>query len=76
MFEVKNDRLRKYREVYEKMKAKFQEVVLQKIPRDENKKADELVRMASVITQWVDEDIVTRVELVAQVDQIPALDPN
>lgn len=32
--------------------------------------------MASAITQWVDEDIVTRVELVAQADQILTLEPN
>lgn len=73
--EIKNDRLCKYTKTYEKLKTEFQEVVLQKVPWEENKKADELTQMASAITQWV-EDIVTRVKLVAQVIQILALNPN
>lgn len=42
MYEVKYNQLCKYIEAYEKIKAEFQEVVLQKIPHKENRKADEL----------------------------------
>lgn len=50
------------------MKVEFEEVVPQKIPREENKKVDGLARITSVITQRVDKDVVTRIKLVAQVD--------
>lgn len=50
-YEVKNDWLRKYIEAYEKIKVEFQEIVLQKILKEENKKADELTLMTSAITQ-------------------------
>lgn len=69
-YEVKNDWLRRYIEAYENLKIEFQEVILQKVPRVKNKKADELAQMARVITHWVEEDVVTWVELIAQVDQI------
>lgn len=72
IYEVKNDRLHKYAKSYEKMKAEFQKVVLQKIPREENKKTDELARMASPITQWEKEDIIIRFELISQINQIPS----
>lgn len=39
-------------------------------------KANELVQMTSAITHQVEEDVVTHVELIAQVDQILTLDPN
>lgn len=39
----------------------------------ENKRADELAKMASGITQWVKEDVISQVELVAQIDQTLAL---
>lgn len=42
MYKVKNDWLRKYTKTYERMKAKFQEMVLQEIPREENKKVNKL----------------------------------
>lgn len=45
------------------------------MPREENWKADELARMANKITQWDEEDIVNQVELIAQADQIPTLNP-
>lgn len=35
-FEINNGWLRRYAKIYEETKAKFQEVVLQKIPRAEN----------------------------------------
>lgn len=37
-YEVKNDRLHKYVEAYEKIKAEFQEVILQKVLREEIRK--------------------------------------
>lgn len=46
------------------------------MPREKNKKFDELAQMVSAITHWVEEDIVTRVKLIAQVNQILAPNPN
>ncbi|XP_074556553.1 uncharacterized protein LOC141812460 [Curcuma longa] len=71
-YEVKNDRLRRYAEAFAKMKAEFKEVLLQKIPRAENVKADELARMASSMTEWVEEGPLVQVALMAQIDQAPS----
>lgn len=52
------------------MKVEFQDV-LQKIPSEENKKVDELAQMASALPNWVEEDTVVRVKLIAKIDQPP-----
>lgn len=69
MWKMINDRLCKYIEAYERMKAKFQEVILQNIPREENKKADELARMTNAFTHWVEEGMVVRVKLTTQINR-------
>lgn len=43
IYEIKNDWLHKYTQAYEKLKIEFQEVILQKVPREENRKGNELV---------------------------------
>ncbi|XP_074562424.1 uncharacterized protein LOC141818926 [Curcuma longa] len=50
-YEVRNDRLRRYAETFTKLKADFKEVSLLKIPRNENAKADELVRLTSSMVE-------------------------
>ncbi|XP_074562949.1 uncharacterized protein LOC141819599 [Curcuma longa] len=67
-FEIKNDRLKKYAEAVNRMKANFTEVTLCKIPRSENNKADELAKMASSVTEWTEEEPLSHVALIAQVD--------
>ncbi|XP_074556255.1 uncharacterized protein LOC141812107 [Curcuma longa] len=68
-YEIKNDRLRRYVAAFIKWKVEFQEVCLQKIPPAENCKADELAQMASSVTEWADEEPITQVALVVQIDQ-------
>ncbi|XP_074556805.1 uncharacterized protein LOC141812691 [Curcuma longa] len=66
--EVKNDRLRKYVEGFSKLKQEFQVVILQKIPRSENSKADELAKIASSLTEWMDETAAAPIAEVAQIN--------
>lgn len=63
---MKNDRLRKYTKVYERLKVEFQEVVLMKMPRKKNRKVDELAQMVSAFAYWVEEDMMIGIELIAQ----------
>lgn len=58
------------------MKAKFQDVILQKIPQEENRKANELARMANAYAHWVEEDTVAHIELIAQINQPLILELN
>ncbi|XP_074586639.1 uncharacterized protein LOC141841992 [Curcuma longa] len=70
-FEVKNDRLRRYAEAFTKLKEEFTKVSLQKIPRADNSKADELAKMASSLTEWgggADQPIM-KIALIAQIDE-------
>ncbi|XP_074560459.1 uncharacterized protein LOC141816607 [Curcuma longa] len=68
-YEVRNDRLCRYAEAFMKLKAEFKEVSVQKIPQTENSKADELARLASVVTEWTDEGPITQIAFIAQIDQ-------
>ncbi|XP_074576213.1 uncharacterized protein LOC141832648 [Curcuma longa] len=68
-YEVRNDRLRRYAEAFVKLKAEFKEVSLQKIPRTENTKADELTRLATSVTEWTNEEPITQIAFIAQIDQ-------
>lgn len=49
-YETKNDRLYRYTQAYVKLKIEFREVVLQKVPREENRKVDELAWMTSTLS--------------------------
>lgn len=64
-YEVINNWLCRYIKAYERMKIEFQEMILQKVPREENKKVNELARMTGALTNLVEEDMVVRVELIA-----------
>ncbi|XP_074556260.1 uncharacterized protein LOC141812118 [Curcuma longa] len=70
-FEIRNDRLKRYAEAVENLKAQFQEVTLQKIPRADNHKADELAKLASALTTWETIDPMVQEQLIAQIDQAP-----
>lgn len=72
-YKIKNDWHKRYAEAYEKARASFQKVALKEAFREEYKKANVLIRMASAL-QWNDERVVVKVELVAYIDQ--PLDPN
>ncbi|XP_042418192.1 uncharacterized protein K02A2.6-like [Zingiber officinale] len=67
-FIINCDKLQVYREAYEKMKEEFAEVTVTKIPRAENEKADELVKMASSLTTWVLDRSTAQTFLIAQID--------
>ncbi|XP_042413219.1 uncharacterized protein LOC122002198 [Zingiber officinale] len=67
-FMINCDKLQMYREAYEKMKAKFIEVTVTKIPRSENEQADELAKMASSLTTWVLDRSTAQTFLIAQID--------
>ncbi|XP_042460567.1 uncharacterized protein LOC122044091 [Zingiber officinale] len=64
-FGINNDWLQIYQEAYEKMKSEFKEVVISKIPRSENGKADELAKMASSLTTWVLDRSIAQTFLIA-----------
>ncbi|XP_074557021.1 uncharacterized protein LOC141812998 [Curcuma longa] len=64
-FKVKNDRLRRYAEAFTKLKAEFTEVNLQKIPRADNSKVDELAIIASSLTEWVAEESIMQFAFIA-----------
>lgn len=68
--EIKNDRLRKYTEAYEKLKIEFQEIMLQKVSQDENEKVDELARMTSILSSRMIKDLIIHIELVTQIDRV------
>ncbi|XP_074577531.1 uncharacterized protein LOC141833939 [Curcuma longa] len=72
-YEIKNERLRRYAEVFAKLKTEFEEVTLSKIPRGENSKADELAKLASSVTEWTEEKPITQVAWIAQIDQPPRM---
>ncbi|XP_042410202.1 14.7 kDa ribonuclease H-like protein [Zingiber officinale] len=72
-FEISNTQLKLYAEAFEKLKASFQEVVIQKIPRAENQAADELAKLASSLSPIVITQPIKQVSFVAHVDQIEGL---
>ncbi|XP_074556031.1 uncharacterized protein LOC141811858 [Curcuma longa] len=75
-YEIHSDRLRRYAEAFTKMRTEFAEVTIQKIPRTENSKADELARLASSLSEWYSKEPGPQVSFVAQIepdDQTPAL---
>ncbi|XP_042451993.1 uncharacterized protein LOC122036661 [Zingiber officinale] len=72
-FESNNLRLRLYAEAFEKLKANFREVVIQKIPRAENQAADELEKLASSISSVVVQQSIEQVSLVAHIDRMEGL---
>lgn len=43
----------KYVEAFERIKAHFQEVQIHQIPREENRRADELAQLASSLIEWI-----------------------
>ncbi|XP_074562805.1 uncharacterized protein LOC141819389, partial [Curcuma longa] len=57
-FEIRNDRLKRYAEAVEGLKTQFQEVTLQKIPRADNHRADELAKLASALTTGGNPDLI------------------
>ncbi|XP_042465843.1 uncharacterized protein LOC122048323 [Zingiber officinale] len=67
-FAINCDKLKMYREAYEKMKVEFAEVSVIKIPRSENERADELAKMASSLTTWVLDRSTAQTFLIAQID--------
>ncbi|XP_074556483.1 uncharacterized protein LOC141812342 [Curcuma longa] len=77
-YEIKNDRLRRYAEAFAKLKMEFKEVKLNKIPRGENSKADELARAwRAQLLEWTEEKPITQVAWIAQIDQPPkTIDPD
>ncbi|XP_042396570.1 uncharacterized protein LOC121986684 [Zingiber officinale] len=72
-FEINNARLKLYAEAFEKLKANFYEVVIQKIPRAENQTADELAKLASAISPIVIQQPIEQVSLVAHIDRMESL---
>ncbi|XP_042425784.1 uncharacterized protein LOC122013594 [Zingiber officinale] len=67
-FEISSTRLRLYAEIFEKLKANFQEVVIHKIPRSENQVVDELAKLASSLSTIVVGQPIEQVSLVAHID--------
>ncbi|XP_074576658.1 uncharacterized protein LOC141833171 [Curcuma longa] len=51
-FETCNDKLQRYAEAFNRLKTSFQDVTIQKIPRADNQKVDEMTRLASSLTSW------------------------
>ncbi|XP_042410237.1 uncharacterized protein LOC121999652 [Zingiber officinale] len=72
-FEISNTRLKLYAEVFEKLKANFQEFVIQKISRAENQAADELPKLASSLSPIVITQPIEHVSLVVRIDQMEGL---
>ncbi|KAG6472848.1 hypothetical protein ZIOFF_070326 [Zingiber officinale] len=72
-FEINSARLKLYAEAFEKLKANFREVIVQKIPRAENQAADELAKLASSITPSAIQQPIEQVLLVAHVDRMEGL---
>ncbi|KAG6478322.1 hypothetical protein ZIOFF_061758 [Zingiber officinale] len=72
-FEINSGRLKLYAEAFEKLKANFREVIVQKIPRAENQAADELAKLVSSITPIVIQQPIEQVLLVAHVDRMEGL---
>ncbi|XP_042404964.1 uncharacterized protein LOC121995243 [Zingiber officinale] len=72
-FEINNARLKLYTEAFEKLKANFSDVVIQKIPRAENQAADELAKLASSISPIVIQQSIEQVSLVARIDRMEGL---
>ncbi|XP_074580899.1 uncharacterized protein LOC141837384 [Curcuma longa] len=68
-FEIRNDRLKRYAEAVECLKTQFQEVTLQKIPRADNYRADELAKLASALTTGGNPDLIKQEQVIAQIDQ-------
>ncbi|XP_074560279.1 uncharacterized protein LOC141816393 [Curcuma longa] len=71
-FEIHNNRLKRYAEAVESLKKQFQEVILHKIPRADNYKADELARLASALTTGGNPDLIRQEQTIAQIDQPPS----
>ncbi|XP_042460188.1 uncharacterized protein LOC122043646 [Zingiber officinale] len=69
MFEINNAQLKLYAEAFEKLKANFKEVVIQKIPRSENQTADELARLVNSLSSLTIEHPIEQVSLVAHIDK-------
>ncbi|XP_042410200.1 uncharacterized protein LOC121999607 [Zingiber officinale] len=72
-FEISSVRLKLYVEAFEKLKASFREVLIQKIPRVENHVADELAKLASSISLLVIQQLIEQVSLVAHIDRMEGL---
>ncbi|XP_042388060.1 uncharacterized protein LOC121980163 [Zingiber officinale] len=72
-FEINNTRLKLYADAFEKLKANFEEVVIQKAPRTENHMADELAKLASSISLIVIQQPIEHVSLVAHIDRMEGL---
>ncbi|XP_042387010.1 uncharacterized protein LOC121978780 [Zingiber officinale] len=72
-FEINNVRLKLYAGAFEKLKASFREVLIQKIPQAENQSADELAKLASSISPIVIQQSIEQVSLVAHIDRMEGL---
>ncbi|XP_042437031.1 uncharacterized protein LOC122022992 [Zingiber officinale] len=72
-FEITSVRLKLYAEAFEKLKASFREVLIQKIPRAENQVADELAKLASLISPIAIQQPIKQVSLVAHIDWMEGL---
>ncbi|XP_074590619.1 uncharacterized protein LOC141846475 [Curcuma longa] len=73
-FEIRNERLKRYAEAVGKLKAEFQEVVVQKVPRADNQRADYLAKLASSLSTWEVEGPTVRELLISQIDQVAHAD--
>ncbi|XP_074570542.1 uncharacterized protein LOC141827199 [Curcuma longa] len=60
----------------EKLKSEFQEVTLQKIPRTDNQRADDLAKLASSLATWELEEPTVQELLIAQIDQVARPDES
>ncbi|XP_042410061.1 uncharacterized protein LOC121999443 [Zingiber officinale] len=69
-FEINNDRLKLYAEAFDKLRASFQEVNIQKIPRLENQVADELEKLASAVIPWNLDKPVEQTILVSCIEKV------
>lgn len=70
-FEIDNEQLKRYAEAMDKLKAEFQEVILQKILWIDNQKVNELSKLASALATWDIEEPAIQEQLIAQVNQTP-----
>ncbi|XP_042400229.1 uncharacterized protein LOC121990029 [Zingiber officinale] len=72
-FEISNVGLKLYAGAFEKLKVSFQAVLVQKIPRADNQAADELAKLAILISPIVIQQPIEQVSLVSHIDRMEGL---
>ncbi|XP_073131758.1 uncharacterized protein [Henckelia pumila] len=70
-YEVKSEKLKQYMRAVEESRSLFDEVMFEQIPRENNEKADSLVKMASSLHNWKTREVVVQVELTPSTELAP-----